>query len=134
MNPQLLSYYEAIERASADMLTAARAGRWDDVVKLEGACVLLISQLKNASLQQEEAPCAVVVDDEPGRLATSLPGTLPDKPARSSNGTQHTAAAVQMKSHIMQRILVNDAEIRQLAEPWLQELDDTLAGRRPLMH
>ena len=29
----------------------------------------------------------------------------------------------------MQRILVNDAEIRHLAEPWLQDLDDTLAGR-----
>jgi len=137
MDPQLLTYYEAIERASADMLTAARAGRWDDVVKLEGACVLLISQLKNASLQQEEAHYAVVVEDEPARPATTLPGsltgTLPDKPLRSRNGAQHTAA-VQMKSRIMQRILVNDAEIRQLAEPWLLELDDTLAGRRPLMH
>ena len=28
----------------------------------------------------------------------------------------------------MQRILVNDAEIRHLAEPWLQDLDETLAG------
>jgi hypothetical protein len=46
---QLLNYYEAIERASADMLAAARAGNWDEVVKLEGACVLLISQLKHAA-------------------------------------------------------------------------------------
>ena len=45
MNSPLLSYYEAIERASADMLSAARAGDWDLVVRLEGACVLLISQL-----------------------------------------------------------------------------------------
>jgi flagellar protein FliT len=30
----------------------------------------------------------------------------------------------------MQRILVNDAEIRHLAEPWLQDLDETLSGRR----
>ena len=56
MDPQLLSYYEAIERASADMLAAARIGNWDEVVKLEGACVLLISQLKHAA--QEESAAA----------------------------------------------------------------------------
>jgi flagellar protein FliT len=99
MNPQLLSYYEAIERASADMLNAARAGNWDEVVKLEGACVLLISQLKNAARQNDLKP----------------------EEARA-------------KSRIMQRILVNDAEIRHLAEPWLQELDEALAGRRRTLH
>jgi flagellar protein FliT len=99
MNPQLLSYYEAIERASADMLSAARAGNWDEVVKLEGACVLLISQLKNAARQNDLKP----------------------EEARA-------------KSRIMQRILVNDAEIRHLAEPWLQELDEALAGRRRTLH
>ena len=35
-----LTYYEAIEQASADMLNAARTGNWDEVVKLESACVL----------------------------------------------------------------------------------------------
>ena len=95
MDPQLLSYYEAIERASVDMLAAARAGNWDAVVKLEGACVLLISQLKHAA----------------------------------RNGALDAEAA-KAKSRIMQRILVNDAEIRHLAEPWLQELDETISGRR----
>ena len=42
--------------------------------------------------------------------------------------------AAKAKSRIMQRILVNDAEIRHLAEPWLQDLDDTLAGRRQVLH
>ena len=84
MNTALLSYYEAIEQASADMLDAARAGDWDQVVKLEGACVLLISQLKHAARERTARP------DE-----------------------------AQLKSRIMQRILVNDAEIRHLAEPWL---------------
>ena len=105
MDPQLLTYYEAIERASADMLNAARAGNWDEVVKLEGACVLLISQLKHAAQQPG--------DDEAD--AQSL-------------------LAAKTKSRIMQRILVNDAEVRQLAEPWLQELDDSLAGRRQPLH
>ena len=103
MDPQLLSYYEAIEHASVDMLTAARAGNWDEVVKLEGACVLLISQLKHAA-QGAEAPVA-----------------RPRPP--------HAVASAKAKSRIMQRILVNDAEIRHLAEPWLQDLDDTMAGR-----
>jgi flagellar protein FliT len=111
MDPQLLSYYEAIERASADMLSAARDGKWDEVLKLEGACVLLISQLKHAAQQPE--------DDAPdGRLAV-----YPSNPD-----------AAKVKSRIMQRILVNDAEIRHLAEPWLQDLDDALAGRTQTLH
>ena len=52
MNTDLLNYYEAIEHASADMLEAARAGDWDQVVKLEGACALLIAQLKHAAAAQ----------------------------------------------------------------------------------
>jgi flagellar protein FliT len=40
----------------------------------------------------------------------------------------------QLKSRIMQRILVNDAEIRQLAEPWLEDLDQLLAGRPKTVH
>lgn len=110
MDPQLLSYYEAIERASVEMLDAARAGNWDEVVKLEGACVLLISQLKHAA-QQPAAPAAAAA------------------PADARHGE-----AARLKSRIMQRILVNDAEIRHLAEPWLQELDDALAGRRQTLH
>jgi flagellar protein FliT len=99
MSTELLNYYEAIERASEDMLEAARGGNWDQVVKLEGACAVLIAQLKHAAaqapLQSEEA---------------------------------------KLKSRIMQRILVNDAEIRQLAEPWLDDLDELLAGRTQTFH
>jgi flagellar protein FliT len=99
MNPSLLNYYEAIERASADMLSAARNGNWDLVVKLEGACGLLISQLKQAArgetLQPEEA---------------------------------------QTRTRIMQRILLRDAEIRHLAEPWLEQLDLLMAGKNRTLH
>ena len=99
MNPVLLNYYEAIEKASQEMLAAARAGNWDHVVKLEGACALLISQLKHAANSQTLGP-----------------------------------EEAQLKSRIMQRILVNDAEIRQLAEPWLEDLDNLLAGRPKTLH
>ena len=115
MHPQLLSYYEAIERASADMLAAARAGNWDEVVKLEGACVLLISQLKHAAQHN---------DDDSGDDSGHDSGEDSASPQ-----LLHAAESAKAKSRIMQRILVNDAEIRHLAEPWLQDLDDTLSGR-----
>ena len=99
MPSQLLNYYEAIERASMEMLEAARHGNWDAVVKLEGACALLISQLKHAAASQ------AIGSDE-----------------------------AQLKSRIMQRILVNDAEVRNLAEPWLEGLEGMLAGRSTSLH
>jgi flagellar protein FliT len=96
----LLQYYEAIETASQEMLTAAREGDWDRVVKLEGACAVLISQLKHAAAEK--------------RLGSE---------------------EVQVKSRIMQRILLNDAEIRHLAEPWLEDLDNLMSGRsRNVLH
>ncbi len=99
MSTSVLSYYEAIEKASADMLHAARSGDWDQVVKLEGACVLLISQLKQAA---REAPLG---QDE-----------------------------ARLKSRIMQRILVNDAEVRNLAEPWLPDLHRLMHGKSSTLH
>ena len=98
MTTDLLNYYEAIEQASKDMLDAARRGNWDEVVKLEGACAVLIGKLKLAAAQ----PLA--------------------------------SEQAQLKSRIMQRILVNDAEIRNLAEPWLDDLDHILAGRAKTLH
>ena len=99
MNTTLLSYYQAIEDASHDMLAAARAGNWDEVVKLEGACAMLISQLKHAAAEKP------LVSEE-----------------------------ARLKSRVMQRILMNDAEIRQLAEPWLDDLDDMLSGSSKTLH
>jgi flagellar protein FliT len=99
MSTSLLQYYQAIEKASQDMLKAARQGDWDQVLKLEGACALLISQLKH------NAAGRPMGEDE-----------------------------AQFKSRIMQRILVNDAEIRQLAEPWLDDLDNLLAARPKTIH
>ena len=99
MNTLLLGYYEALERASGDMLAAARAADWEQVVKLEGACVLLIAQLKHAATQDSLA-----------------------------------AEEAKMKNRIMQRILVNDAEIRSLAEPWIESLDQMMAGRAHTLH
>ena len=89
-----------IEKASQDMLEAARTGNWDQVLKLEGACALLISQLKQTA--SNEAPLG--------------------------------KEEAQFKSRIMQRILVNDAEIRTLAEPWLEDLDNILAGKPKTLH
>ena len=99
MNTSLLSYYQAIEKASQDMLEAARTGNWDLVLKLEGACAVLIAQLRH-------------------RAAGTALG--------------HTEA--RAKSRIMKRILVNDAEIRQLAEPWLDDIGNLLSNKRQTVH
>lgn len=99
MNSNILEYYEAIERASADMLEAARQGDWDQVVQLEGACAVLISQLKHAA-QTEKL----------------------------------RADEAKAKSRIMQRILLNDAEIRHLAEPWMEDLDHMMRGNARTVH
>ena len=99
MSTSLLSYYEAIEKASADMLLAAQRGDWQQFVALEGACGNLISQLRQAGGTRK----------------------LPQEQARA-------------KARILQRILLNDAQIRRLAEPWLDELDAVLAARPRTVH
>ena len=81
------------------MLAAARDGNWDQVVKLEGACVLLISQLKHA--------------------------------ARSSRSRRQET---QLKTRIMQRILLNDAEIRTPRRAVARRPRPLLAGRPTMLH
>ncbi|MEZ5644574.1 MAG: flagellar protein FliT [Burkholderiaceae bacterium] len=94
MEHTLLDYYKAIENASQKMLAAAQAENWDQVVKLEGACAVLIAQLRARSrtdqLQPEER---------------------------------------KEKTRIMQRILRTDAEIRCLAEPWLNDLEQLMDNK-----
>jgi len=52
----LIDYYKAIENSSAKMLEAARLKDWDEVVRCEGACAVLIEQLRYQSQQQELEP------------------------------------------------------------------------------
>lgn len=96
----LLAYYRAIERASDGMLVATLARDWDRLVRLEGACAVLISQLQHAA-----------------RTGPRLEGE-----------------AAREKRRIMQHILGNDAQIRRLAEPWLDDLDRLLAAAPRATH
>jgi len=91
MEHSLLDYYKAIENASQKMLEAAQTENWDQVVRLEGACAVLIAQLRSKSRSIELAP------------------------------EERTE-----KVRIMQRILRTDAEIRCLAEPWLNDLEQLM--------
>jgi flagellar protein FliT len=56
MQHQLIDYYKAIERTSEQMLAAAQAEDWDQVVRLEGACAVLIAQLRFKSRDADLAP------------------------------------------------------------------------------
>ena len=46
MPQMLIDYYKAIENSSRQMLDAAKDEDWDQVVRFEGACAVLIEQLR----------------------------------------------------------------------------------------
>ncbi|MDP3107087.1 flagellar protein FliT [Hydrogenophaga sp.] len=96
MEHSLLDYYKAIERTSSQMLDAAKTENWDQVVRLEGACAVLIAQLRYKSKTDQLAP-----------------------------------EERKEKTKIMQRILRTDAEIRNLAEPWLNDLSQLIDRNQP---
>jgi len=52
----LIDYYRAIEDSSQKMLEAAKTEDWDEVVRLEGACAVLIEQLRYKSRSEELLP------------------------------------------------------------------------------
>ena len=99
MHLKLIDYYKAIEDSSAKMLDAARAEDWDEVVRFEGSCAVLIEQLRHRAHSEE---------------------LLPDQRLE--------------KTRIMQRILLNDAQIRYLAEPWLAHCERKFEGQRQMLH
>lgn len=99
MSQQLIDYYKAIEDSSLKMLKAAKSEDWDQVVQFEGACAVLIEQLRARAHSEE---------------------LLPEQ--RSE------------KTRIMQRILNNDAQIRYLAEPWLDHFEQKFDGSHQLLH
>ncbi|MGZ5179112.1 MAG: flagellar protein FliT [Ramlibacter sp.] len=59
----LLRHYEALDSASQEMLEAARAGDWDSVCRLEGACAVVIARLQQLAQEQPLAP-----DEQPHRM------------------------------------------------------------------
>lgn len=95
MSQALIDYYRAIEDSSIKMLEAAKAQDWDSVVRLEGACAVLIGQLRHRALSEE-------LD----------------------------ANTRKEKTTIMRRILNNDAQIRYLAEPWLDHFEQKFDGQQ----
>ena len=56
MSDMLIDFYKAIEDSSAKMLEAARMRDWDGVVRYEGACAVLIEQLRFKSQEHELLP------------------------------------------------------------------------------
>ena len=99
MPQMLIDFYKAIEDSSLKMLKAAKAEDWEEVVRNEGACAVLIEQLR------AKAHCEELL------------------PAQRSE-----------KARIMQRILQNDAQIRYLAEPWLDHCEQALDASRQYLH
>jgi flagellar protein FliT len=53
MANMLIDYYKAIEDSSRKMLDAAKTEDWDEVVRFEGACAVLIEQLRQRARSEE---------------------------------------------------------------------------------
>lgn len=99
MSSMLIDYYRSIEASSLKMLEAARVADWEEVVRCEGTCAVLIEQLRLQSQKLELAP-----------------------------------EQRKEKILIMQRILHNDAQMRVLAEPWLEHIERNAVERPALLH
>lgn len=56
MQQMLIDYYRAIEDSSRKMLEAAKAEDWDEVVRYEGVCAVLIEQLRFQSRAEDLPP------------------------------------------------------------------------------
>ena len=52
----LIDYYKAIEDSSVKMLEAAKLKDWDGVVRYEGACAVLIEQLRSKATEEQLLP------------------------------------------------------------------------------
>lgn len=52
----LIDYYKAIEDSSLQMLNAARAEDWEQVMRFEGACAVLIEQLRALANTEQLLP------------------------------------------------------------------------------
>ncbi|PVE44773.1 flagellar protein FliT [Limnohabitans planktonicus] len=93
MPSQLIDYYRAIETTSSSMLESAKLGAWEAVIQSEGACAILISQLRHHSQNH-----ALSIEDR------------------------------HEKRRIMLQILRNDAQIRIMMDPWLEDLEKVMHG------
>ena len=56
MSQMLIDYYKAIEDSSLKMLDAAKAEDWEQVVRFEGACAVLIEQLRARAHSEQLQP------------------------------------------------------------------------------
>ncbi len=56
MSQLLIDYYKAIEDSSAKMLDAAKIEDWEQVVHFEGACAVLIEQLRERAQSEDLQP------------------------------------------------------------------------------
>ena len=56
MSHMLIDYYKAIEDSSRKMLDAAKSEDWEQVMRFEGACAVLIEQLRARAHQEQLLP------------------------------------------------------------------------------
>ena len=119
------------------VFTLGVAGRAEHVLDAGAIAVLRtdrgIETLgRMADLVPIDSPLRLFAEGRYGSLSFLLVGMAQLKHAAGSQ--QLGPDEAQLKTRIMQRILVNDAEIRHLAEPWLEDLDQLMKGKSKTVH
>lgn len=87
--------YEFIAQLTSEMLAAARAGCWEQLIGIETGCREIFERL----IAEEE-----------------------------STPRQHPPEVISRKAALIRQILADDAAIRRIVEPRLDELDRWLGG------
>ena len=74
MPTMLIDYYKAIEDSSQKMLEAAQSKNWDEVVRYEGACAVLIEQLR---FSRKSASCCPSTAKKKPSSCSAFCATMP---------------------------------------------------------
>lgn len=104
---EIIKTYEDILSVTGQMLEAARNNDWDALVERETECRKLVEQLMTAKAEAE-----------------------------TETNAELEPEARKRKVEIIRKVLADDAEIRNLTEPWLARLQHlmTSAGHERRLH
>ena len=117
---QILATYERIARVTRQMLAAAQAGQWDRLTTLERDCSTLFAPLVE---HDRQPPAGADYSRDTSISKQELP--------RTGRGEINAARDyVRRKAELIRGILADDAQIRLLVEPQLDNLSALLGSTR----
>lgn len=121
---QIITVYEQVADLSTRMLHAARAGEWDKLVALESDCALHIE-----TLRLHEEPMLVRHQDQYAAVRMASKAMAKASASAASVTARNADMPEPLRQHkvvLIQKIMADDKEIRNLTEPWMQQLSSMI--------